>query len=102
MVEAINRVTDGTVESAGIGKGAVGEPMLLEVTPASFDVIQLGRVFWQPLEGRPHALAERARCQLAAVDRSVVENRHQGPGSFEGAVRGARLNRAGRQSRWSA
>jgi hypothetical protein len=33
VIETINRVMDGRVESAGIGEGAVGELMLLEVSP---------------------------------------------------------------------
>src|SRR5215213_2653848 len=65
--------------------------MLLEVAPASLDVVQFGGVFRQPFEGEPGALGERAGCQLAAVDRSVVENRDQGPSAFGGAVGGAKL-----------
>ena len=40
---------------------------------------------------------ERAGCQLAAVDRSVVENRDQGPGAFGGAVGGAELVEQGNE-----
>src|SRR5215208_5250960 len=69
----------------------VGEIMLLEVTPASLDVIQLGGVFRQPFEGEPGALGKCARCQPAAVDRPVVENRDQGPGAFGGAIGGTEL-----------
>src|SRR5436305_14966329 len=65
--------------------------MLLEVAPASFDVVQLGGVFRQPFEGEPGALGERLCGQLAAVDRSVVEHRNQRPGAFGGAVSGAEL-----------
>src|SRR5215218_11333708 len=71
--------------------------MLLEVAPASFDVVQLGGVFRQPFEGEPGALGERLCCQLAAVDRSVVENRDQGPGAFGGAVGGAKLVEQGNE-----
>ena len=46
MVEAGDGVRDGTGESVGIGEGSVGELMLLEVAPASFDIVQLGGVFW--------------------------------------------------------
>jgi hypothetical protein len=91
VVEAGDSVMDGMVESVGIGKGVVGEIMLLEVAPASFDIVQLGGVFRQPFEGEPGALGKRARGQLAAVDRPVVENRDQGPGAFGGAVCGAEL-----------
>src|SRR4051812_11450198 len=72
--------------------------MLLEVAPASFDVVQFGGVFRQPFEGEPGALGERAGCQLAGVDRPVVENRDQGPGSFGGAVGGAKLVEQGKKS----
>jgi hypothetical protein len=37
MVEGGDSVMDGAGESVGIGEGAVGELMLLEVAPASFD-----------------------------------------------------------------
>src|SRR4051794_28335343 len=65
--------------------------MLLEVAPASLDVVQFWGVFRQPFEGEPGAVGERACCQLAAVDRSVVENRDQRPGAFGGAVSGAEV-----------
>ena len=91
VVEAGDSVRDGAGESVGIGESAIGELMLLEVTPASLDVVQLGGVFRQPFEGEPGALGERLCGQLAAVDRPVVEHRDQGPGSFAGAVGGADL-----------
>jgi hypothetical protein len=91
VVETGDGVRDGLVESVGIDKGAVGELMLLEVAPTSFDVVQFGGVFRQPFEGEPGALGERLCGQLAAVDGSVVEHRDQGPGSFGGAVGGAEL-----------
>ena len=91
VVEAGDSVRDGAFESVGIDEGTIGELMLLEVAPASLDVIQLGGVFRQPFEGEPGALGNCASCQLAAVDRAVVENRNQGPGSFGGAVCGAEL-----------
>src|SRR4051794_25411531 len=65
--------------------------MLLEVAPASFDIVQFGGVFRQPLDGEPGALGKRAGCLLAGVDRPVVENRDQGPGAFGGAVGGTEL-----------
>src|ERR687889_956147 len=90
----------GAGESVGIGEGAVSELMLLEVAPASFDFVQLRGVFRQPFEGEPGARGERLCCQLAGVDRPVIENRDQGPGSCGGAVGGAELveqsNKVGR------
>jgi hypothetical protein len=41
VVETGNSVRDGAGESVGIGEGTISEIMLLEVTPASLDVIQL-------------------------------------------------------------
>ena len=46
MVETGDSVRDGAVESVGIGEGAIGELMLFEVAPASFDVVQFGGVLW--------------------------------------------------------
>ena len=97
MVEAGDGVRDGAFESVGIGEGMVGELMLLEVAPASFDIVQFGGVFRQPFEGEPRALGERLCCQLAAVDGSIVEHRDQGPGAFGGTVGGAKLVEQGNE-----
>src|SRR3954471_10280438 len=91
MVEAGDSVRDGTFESVGISEGAIGELMLLEVAPASFDIVQLGGIFRQPFEGEPGARGEGAGCQLAAVDGSIVEPHDQRPGAFGGAVSSAEL-----------
>src|SRR3954454_19090704 len=91
VVETGDSVRDGAGESVGIGEGAIGELMLLEIAPASFDVVQLRGVFRQPFEGQPRARGERLCGQLAGVDRPVIENRYQGPGAFGGAVCGAKL-----------
>src|SRR3954469_22789488 len=97
VVETGDSVRDGAGESVGIGEGAIGELMLLEVAPASFDVVQLRGVFRQPFEGEPRARGERLCCQLAGVDWPVVENRDQGPGAFGGAVGGAKLIEQGNE-----
>src|SRR4051794_37274994 len=91
VIETDDSIRDGAGESVGIGEGAIGEIMLLEIAPASFDVVQFGGIFRQPFEGEPGALGERAGCQLAAVDWPIVENCDQGPVSFGGAVGGAEL-----------
>ena len=91
VVETGDSVRDSALERVGIGEGRIGEIMLLEVAPASFDVVQFGGVFRQPFEGDPGTLGERLCGQLAGVDRPVVENCDQGPGSFGGAVGGAEL-----------
>jgi len=95
VVEAGDSVRDGAGESVGIGERAVGELMLLEVAPASLDVVQLGGVFRQPFEGEPRARGERLCGQLAGVDRPIIENRDQGPGAFGGAVGSAKLVKQG-------
>src|SRR4051794_27603697 len=102
LVETGDSVRDGAGESVGIGEGAIGELMLLQVAPASFDVVQLRGVFRQPYEGEPRARGERLCCQLAGVDWPVVEHRDQGPDTVGGAVGGAKLIEQGNGSRWSA
>jgi len=100
VIEAGDSVRDGAGESVRIGEGAVGELMLFEVAPASFDVVQFGGVLWEPFEGEPGALGKGAGCQLAGVDRPVVEDRNQRPTAFGGAIGGAELveqrNKVGR------
>jgi hypothetical protein len=91
VVEAGDRVRDGASESVDIGEGAVGELMLLEIAPASLDVVQLRGVFRQSFEGEPGARGERLCGQLAGVDWPVIENRDQGPGAFGDAVGGTKL-----------
>jgi hypothetical protein len=68
VVETGDGVVDRAFESIGIGDGAIGQIMLLEVAPASFDVVQFGGVFRQPFEGEPFALGEGAGSQFTAVD----------------------------------
>src|SRR5689334_23288189 len=91
VVETGDRVRDGAGESIGIGVGTVGELMLFEVAPASFDVVQFGGIFRQPFGGEPRARSKRLCCQLAGMDRPVIENRDQRPSAFGGAVGGAEL-----------
>src|SRR3954467_15955948 len=102
VIETGDSIGDGAFESVGIGEGMIGELMLLEVAPASLDIVEFGSVFRQPFEGQPGARGERLCGQLAGVDRPVIENRDQRPGAFGGAVGSAKLVEAGRQSRWSA
>src|SRR4051794_24670762 len=60
VVEVGDSVRDSAFESVGIGEGTIGQIMLLEVAPASFDIVQFGGVFRQPLDGEPGALGKRA------------------------------------------
>jgi len=78
MVEAVNGVMNSAFEIVGVGEGAVGELMLLEVAPAAFDVVQLGRVFRQPLGGDPSTLGQRLRRQLAGMDRPLSSTATKG------------------------
>jgi SAM-dependent methyltransferase len=45
VVKTGDGMRDSVSESIGIDKGAVGEVMLLEVAPASFDIVQFGGIF---------------------------------------------------------
>ena len=91
VIEAGDSVRDGAGESVNVREGAVGELMLLEVAPASFNVVQFGGVLRQPFGGEPGAFGERFCGQLAGVDWPVVEHHDQRPGAFGGAVGGAEL-----------
>lgn len=42
---------DYVVECVGVSKGLMGEMMSLEVAPNRLDVVQFGRIFWQPFDG---------------------------------------------------
>lgn len=44
---------DGFVKRVGIGERLVGKVMGLEIAPDGFDVVQLWRVFGQPLDNEP-------------------------------------------------
>src|SRR5690348_7857166 len=55
VVETGDGAVDRGFESIGIDDGAIGQIMLLEVAPASFDVVQFGGIFRQPFGGEPRA-----------------------------------------------
>ena len=64
---------DAAIEGFGVGKGLVGQMMRLEIVPDNLDVVELGRVFRQPLDEEPVlARLERFASKLADVDRPVV------------------------------
>src|SRR6516225_4766589 len=62
--------------------------MGLEIMPDNLDVVELGCVFWEPLDGEPMlAGVERCQRELAGVDRAVVldqHDRHHGSSRFGG------------------
>src|SRR5215213_10807825 len=58
-------------------KGLMGEMVCLQVMPDAFNVIQLRRVFGQPLDGEPvSAGGQRSQRELAGVDRTIVLDQH--------------------------
>ena len=58
-------------------KGLMGEMVCLQVMPDAFNVVQLRRVFGQPLDGEPvSAGGQRSRRELAGVDRTIVLDQH--------------------------
>src|SRR5208282_6477256 len=44
---------DGAVEGVGGSEGLMGQMVRLEIVPDNLDVVELGCVFWQPLDGEP-------------------------------------------------
>ncbi len=70
---------DFAVEGFGIGKCLMGQMMRLEIAPDNLDVIELGRVFGQPLDGQPVlARIERRQGNLADMDRPIIFDQHDG------------------------
>jgi hypothetical protein len=69
LIEPIDRAVDGMVEVLGVGKGAVGEVVPLEVAPAALDGVQLRDILGQPFEREPRPFGERLGGELAGVDR---------------------------------
>src|SRR4051812_49374127 len=58
-------------------KGLMGEMVCLQVMPDAFNVIQLRRVFGQPLDGEPvSAGGQRSQRERAGVDRTIVLDQH--------------------------
>ncbi len=76
-VEFPDSIVDGLLEVFRSRGGLVSEVMPLQVAPDRFDVVELRRVFRQPLDREPvGALGERGAGRLAGVDRAVVEDEH--------------------------
>ncbi len=53
LVERFDGGADGTFEVASGLERLVGEMVALDVAPGPLDVVQLGRISWQPLDGNP-------------------------------------------------
>ena len=72
---------DGCVEGFGIGESHVGEVIGLKVMPDRLDVIEFGRIFWQPFDGEPMGAGFKRRLRgLAHMDRTVIEDHNDGLG----------------------
>jgi len=84
-VEIADGGVDGLVECVAVGEGLVSEVMRLEVMPDDFDVIELGCVFWQPLDGEPvSAGGKGCERELADMDRAIVLDENDGLGRLSG------------------
>ncbi len=44
---------DGAIEMVVVGEGVVGQMVRLEIARDDLDVVELGRVFRQPFDGKP-------------------------------------------------
>lgn len=75
-VEMLDGGFDRAVQLFEGYEDAMGEEMTFEVSPGSFDVVEFGGVFGQPLDGQPRALFEGGAAELAGVDRTVVEDQN--------------------------
>ena len=76
---------DGPVEGVGVGEGLVGEVIGLEIMPDNLDVVELGRVFRQPLHGEPvRALGDGGERAFAGVDRAIVFDQNDRLGHASG------------------
>src|SRR5271169_4570495 len=53
LVQGLHGCVDCAIESDVVGEGVVGEMVRLEIMPDDLDVVELGCVFRQPLDGKP-------------------------------------------------
>src|SRR6266568_1501346 len=79
LIETLDSEGDGGVEFVDGPERLVCEEVPLEVAPGSLDVIEFGRILWQPLDGQPRTLVEGGSGQLADMDRAVVEHQDHRP-----------------------
>jgi hypothetical protein len=74
-VKSSNGIMNGYVESGCIGEGLVGEVVAFKIAPDRLDVIEFGRIFWQPFNNEPMgAGSERSLRRLAHMDGTVIEH----------------------------
>ncbi len=80
-IEVLDGLMDGDVEVGRVLEGPMGEVVSLEVAPCHLDVVQLGSVSGQPLDGEPGTRRDGGRGGFAGVNGPVVEHEHDGSGS---------------------
>ena len=88
-IELHDGLVDGLIQVFHSRESLVGKVMTLQVAPEFFNVVELRGVFRKPLDPEPvRPPLERRACQLAGVDRAVVEDqpnrldRHAGHGTI--------------------
>ncbi len=73
---------DRLIERADVGEGLMSEVMGLEIVPDDLDVVEFGRIFGQPLNGKPVCPGGQGRArELADMDWSIVLDQHDRFGS---------------------
>src|ERR1700691_1914109 len=98
LVQGLRGCVDCAIESDVVGEGVVGEMVRLEIMPDDLDVVELGCVFRQPLDGEPVlARFKGLEGELADVDRPIVLDQHDGldGSSWLGAVQMVELLQVG-------
>jgi hypothetical protein len=53
LVQGGDGCMDGAVEGVGVSEGLMGQMVRLEIVPDHLDVVELGCVLRQPLDGEP-------------------------------------------------
>src|SRR5271166_6438315 len=98
FVQVLHGCVDCAIESDVVGEGVVGQMVRLEIMPDDLDVVELGCVFRQPLDGKPVlARFKGLEGELADVDRPIVLDQHDGldGSSWLGAVQKVELLQVG-------
>ena len=76
-VELEDGLVDGAIKVIRTGESPVSEVMPLQVAPYPFNIVELRRVFRQPLDPEPVSpQGERRAACFAGVDRTVVAGPH--------------------------
>ena len=79
LVQGLDGCVDCAIEGDFVGEGVVGQMVRLEIMPDDLDVVELGCVFRQPLDGKPVlARFKGLEGELADVDRPIVLDQHDG------------------------